>query len=248
MPELPASVRLSLWATAALARQSCSLEEAVERATPDIAEIDAAPAVARLDLWSQLGERVVLVSLPAPGDLVGLPRGGMEFVGAAVDAEECVWSPLIGGALVPTIEAFGPDADRGEIVRWESFDTTPRDVSGLGSIGEVERHLRGVLLQTTDALEGLDAPGWKDGLRDLADRRLAEGRWGLPEQIDARIAGVLRQSATLSTITGTALGTVHDAPSLRTGQERDRLLREAGHAARQALAHATCLAALDLAG
>ena len=44
MPELPASVRLSLWATVALAQQSCSLEEAVERATPDIAEIDARSA------------------------------------------------------------------------------------------------------------------------------------------------------------------------------------------------------------
>lgn len=248
MPELPASIRLSLWATAALAQRSLTLEEAVAHATPDIAEIDAAPAVARLDLWAQLGERVVLVALPAPGDLVGLPRGGMEFVGAALDAQECVWCPLVGGALVPTIEAFGRAEDQGEFVRWEAFATEPRDASGLGSISEVERHLRGVLLQTTDALEGLDAPGWKDGLRDLADRRLAAGSWGLPPQVDARIAGVLRQAATLGTITSTALETVHDAPSLSTGQERSRLLREAGRTARQALAEAACLAALDLAG
>ena len=55
---------------------------------------------------------VVLVALPRPGDLSGMPRGSADLVAAATEAGECVFVPGIGGALVPTIEPSAPRATR----------------------------------------------------------------------------------------------------------------------------------------
>lgn len=250
VPELPASVRFAIWSTLALARRGVDLAEAVDAATPDIPDVDAAAAIARLDLWSQLGERVVLLSLPAPGDLVGLPRGDPEFVGAAVEAGECAWSPLVGGALVPAFETFGPTGDRGEIVRWESYDCAPPPAPVLGQVtaADVERGLRAATIEATEALEGLDVRAWDSGLRDLADERLVSGRWGLPPDVPARLRRVLTQAATIETIATTALEHLHDAPTLAAGEHRSRVLRSVAQQARRALASSACAACLDLAG
>ena len=68
MSTLPASVRLSLWITAAWAGRT-SVPEALAAALPDVD--DVAGDVDRLTLWGELGERVLVAALPRPGPLVG---------------------------------------------------------------------------------------------------------------------------------------------------------------------------------
>lgn len=245
MPELPASVRLALWATAAFSRGEEDLEKVVRAASPDVPDVDLAPAVARLDLWQRFGERVVLVSLPAPGDLVGLPRGGTEFVGAALEAGECAWSPLLGGALVPEFEEFGPSGDTGTLLRWSAHECTPPPVGDDDAVS-AERTLRTLTLEAIRTLEGLDVAHWDAGLRELADERLASGSWGLP-RIDDRARRVIAQAAILETIAGTALDHLHDAPTLAAGEQRAGILREVRREARRALVTGTRAAALALA-
>ena len=80
MPELPASVRLALWTTAAW-NGGPSLEKALAAALPDVDHV--AGDLGRLDLWHDLGERALLVALPAPGDLAGVPSARPEAQGAA---------------------------------------------------------------------------------------------------------------------------------------------------------------------
>lgn len=246
MPELPASVRLALWATEALRSGSVGLEEAVRRATPDVTEVDGAEALARLDLWSQVGERAVFAALPAPGDVAGLPRGA-ELVGAALEAGECVWAPLVGGALVPEFEVVGPVDDQVDVVRWQAYDCSPPPPHTLYPTDPAEagRSLRTALLEATTALETLDMPSWRTELRTLADERLDRGRrgaaarWGLPPEVDDDALTVLTEAATVGIITGTALESVSDATTARAGDERERILRALAAEARRSLAAAT---------
>src|ERR1035437_4055841 len=110
MSVLPVCVRLALWATAAYAGQ-LTVGQAVDRTHPDVDHVSG--DLDRLSLWRDLGERAVLVALPRPGNLSGMPRGSAELIAAATDAGECVYVPGIGAALVPTIENFGLPDDQG---------------------------------------------------------------------------------------------------------------------------------------
>ena len=56
MPELPASVRLSLWVTQAWA-SGASLEKAIGLAMPDVDHV--AGDLAQLGLWRDLGEQAL---------------------------------------------------------------------------------------------------------------------------------------------------------------------------------------------
>src|SRR6476660_3058787 len=104
MPELPASVRLALWTTHAWATGG-RLEDAMRLATPDADHV--AGDLDRLALLRDLGEQALLVALPAPGDLAGLPKAMVEAQGAAADSGECVFVPGIGGMLVPSVSTSG---------------------------------------------------------------------------------------------------------------------------------------------
>ena len=70
--ELPASVRLALWMTARGAASSARRTPS-RRAFPDLDHV--AGDLARLDVWRDLGERALFVALPRPGDISGMPRG-----------------------------------------------------------------------------------------------------------------------------------------------------------------------------
>ena len=134
MTVLPASVRLALWATRALGGE-LDLPTALRLATPDADHVQG--ALARLQLWRDLGERVVLVALPRPGDLTGLPRGVLEFSGAAAEARECVFVPGVGGALVPEVDEFGPEGDQ----------VVDRPVRRLGEVPRRRRRLHGHVVE-----------------------------------------------------------------------------------------------------
>lgn len=248
MSVLPASVRLSLWATAALAG-ALPMEQVMARAVPDADHVTG--DVGRLQLWRDLGEQAVLVALPRPGDLTGMPRGSADFVGAATAAGECVYVPGVGGALVPTIERFGPPGDQGTQVTWTAYDTEPVPVHTLEalSLNEIELRLRQDLMARTQEIDALDAKPWEGrSLRSFADERLGAKAWGLPDGLPRRVRSIVSMSGTVSLVTDIGLVNTGGAVASHTAERRRVLLTDLQWAADRALAAAATIGALQLAG
>jgi hypothetical protein len=242
-------VRLALWTTAAYAGR-LTVEAAVGRAHPDLDHVTG--DLDRLSLWRDLGERAVLVALPRPGNLSGMPRGSAGLVAAATEAGECVYVPGLGGALVPTIEHFGPEDDQGTQVTWTAYDCDPVPTHVLESLslGEIEQAFRQDLLEHTSAIEALDAKPWAGSpFRSMADD-LRISQWGLPDGLPARATAIMTMAATVAV--ATELGLSDQAQSqVLTGAvaERRRLaLTRLDASADTAMAAAATVAALSLAG
>jgi len=249
MSILPACVRLSLWVTAAYAGQ-LTVEQAVARAHPDLDQVTG--DLDRLPLWLDLGERAVLVALPRPGNLSGMPRGSAELVAAATEAGECVYVPGIGGALVPRLEYFGPEGDQGTRVSWSAYDCDPVPVHTLEalSLSEIERIFREDLMEHTRALEALDTKPWAGSLfRTVADE-LSLRQWGLPDGMPPRATKVITMAAMVGV--ATELGLSDQAQSqVLTGsvaEQRRTVLTSLDVSADTAMASTATLAALSLAG
>ena len=242
-------IRLSLWATAAYAGR-LTVQEAVNRAHPDVDHVTG--DLDRLSLWHGLGERAVLVALPRPGNLSGMPRASAELNGAAACAGECVYVPSIGGALVPTIEHFGPAGDQGTQVTWSAYDCDPVPVHTLDalSLSEIEQRFRQELVEHTRALEALDVKPWAGSpFRAMADE-LSIGQWGLPGGIPTRATKIITMAALVGA--ATALGLSDQAQSqVLTGtvaQRRRMALTHLDASADTAMAAAATVAALSIAG
>jgi len=249
MSVLPLSLRLSLWATAAYAGQ-LTVDEAMDQAHPDLDDITG--DLEHLSLWRDLGERAVLVALPRPGNLSGMPRGSAELIAAATDAGECVYVPGIGGALVPVIEHFGPADDLGTRVTWSAYDCDPVPVHTLEalSLSEIEQEFRQVLLEQTQAIENLDAKPWAGNqFRSMADE-LTISQWGMPDGLPSRATRII----TMAALVGVAaeLGLSDQAESqvltVTVAEQRRILLNALDASADQAMAAAATVAALSLAG
>lgn len=248
MPTLPASVRLSLWGTRVLSR-AVEPAAALSLATPDADAVTG--GLADLGLWRDLGERAVLVALPAPGDPTSLPRGSRDFTDAALEAGECVYVPALGGALVPEAGAYGGPGDEGLHVAWTAYETdpVPAHVVDAWSLRDAETSLRSAMLTATERLDALATQPWaSSGLRELVDERVGAGRWGLPDQLGPRACRVIRQAAVLETVAGAGLDHLHDATTRQAGEIRADVLRGLRDDARRALTAATCAAALGLGG
>jgi len=248
MSVLPVSVRLALWATTAYAGQ-LPLEDAVRRAHPDVDHV--AGDVDRLSLWRDFAESAVLVALPRPGNLVGMPRGSAELVAAATEVGECIYVPGVGGALVPTIEDFGPAGDHGTQVTWTAYDADPVPIHVLEalSLGEIEMRFRHELAEATARLDALDAKPWNARLRSLADD-LPASAWGLPTGLPRRAQRIIETAAYIGAATELGL-TVQAESQVLTSQlteQRRRLLTDLDAIADTAMSAAATVAALSLAG
>lgn len=244
---LPVCVRLSLWVTAAWAGH-LDLDEAVRHAMPDVDDVRG--DLARLGLWQDLGERVLGCALPRPGDLTGMPRGAPDFTGAAADAGECVFVPAMGGALVPTIDTYGPDGDVGTQITWDAYDCEPTPVHQLESLQErqIERDLAELVRDATSAFETLDVQPWAGSTaRSHVDSRVRDSEWGLPPGLPGQAHRILVLAGSIGAAVDVAL---EDSPAIGrhdTGTRHALLLRlQAG--ADQALAQATTSCALNLGG
>jgi hypothetical protein len=245
---LPVSVRLALWATAAYAGK-LPLEEVVDRAHPDLDHVTG--DLGRLSLWRDLGERAVLVALPRPGNLSGMPRGSAELIAAATDAGECVYVPGLGGALVPTIEHFGRTGDQGTQVTWTAYDCDPVPTHVLEALSlcDIELRFRQDLLEATALIDALDTKPWDATLRSMADD-LRGGGWGLPPGLPRRAHRVITTAARIGVATELGL-TTHAESQVLTSQlteQRRRLLTDLDAIADTAMAAAATVAALSLAG
>ncbi|WP_406830935.1 hypothetical protein ABEG17_18335 [Pedococcus sp. KACC 23699] len=251
MTELPASVRLSLWITHAWAT-GAPQDAAVRRALPDIDHVDG--DLDRLTVWRELGEQALLVSLPAPGDLAGLPRASADALGAAAAGGEAVFVPALGGMLVPSISSFGNDVrgglDVGTRVDWTAYDSEPvprHRVEALEA-SQLERHLREELRVATEHLDALGGqPFAASAARELADAALG-GRWGLPSGLPGRAAQVIALAGTVGHVVDVALAAGDGALNAATAASRHSLLMRLQRAADHALADATNAACAVLAG
>lgn len=249
MGALPASVRVAVWASAALAGR-LPVERVRLHALPDLDHCSGLEPA--LHLWRDLGERVVLVALPRPGDLTGLPRGPAPFVAAALDAGETVFVPGLGGALVPSIEPFGPAGDQGVQVTWTAYDTDPMPLHRVAevSLGDVELALRREVAELTADLATSGQRPFGAGVAAVEARATAAMRrpWGLPEQVTPRALRVIELAASVTALAEAGLDDRLQAVDSATTQARERLLRRLHDRALAALAAAANVAAQEVAG
>lgn len=247
MAVLPASVRVALWASAAFAGR-VRIEDVAQRALPDLDHCTG--LTTHLGLWRDLGEQVLLVALPRPGDLTGMPTGSPELVTAALDAQEVVFVPGVGGALVPAIETFGPEGDRGWQARWTPFDAdpVPPHVVQAVLLPDVELTLRRESAELTARLAATSGSAVAgEDLERLARRTVAQD-WGVPDGLPPRAVRVIELAGSLTSLAEVGLdGRLHSVDSSGTLQ-RERILQELHDRAARALVAATNVASMHLAG
>lgn len=227
------------------------MDQAVARALPDVDHV--AGDLDRLTLWRQLGEQALLVALPSPGDLTGMPGAAPHAQGVAAEAGECVFVPGLGGMLVPTIAAYGAGGgalDVGTRVDWAGYDADPvprHRVEALES-SQLERHLREEIAAATTHLDAIGGqPFAADAARELADAALG-GRWGLPPGLPPRPARVIALAGTISQVVDVALAAGDGALTATSASTRHTILVRLQRAADHALADATNAACAVLAG
>lgn len=246
MPELPASVRVAAWVTHAWAG-GVTLTQAVERALPDVDHTEG--LVEQLRLWHDLGEAAVLVALPGPGDLAGLPRCGPVATDTAVEAGEALYVAGLGGLLVPSTSTFGSEGARGLRIDWMAHDADPVPPHRIEALepSQLERHLRRTLLTAIDELDIIGGTPWADDLaRDLVDDRLGAD-WALPDALPERARKVIGLAGTVSI--ATELGLRSSGAITAAGDEaRAATLRALRRESERCLADATNAACATMAG
>jgi hypothetical protein len=248
MPALPLSVRFALWATVSV-RGDLDPDDAVASAHVDVDDVSGEPA-GRLELWRDFGESAVLVALPRPGDLTGMPVAGPDGAGAAADAGECVFVPGMGGLLVPTISAFGPEGDEGTAVDWGAYDSepVPRHRLEALSLRELDHELAEAVRDGSATLEAVDGLPWSAQPREHTERRLEMRTWGVPPETSPRALRVMLTAARVAIIVDEGLR-LAATPSLdvHSSGRREAGLRSLQSVADRALAGASNLAAMELA-
>lgn len=247
MPDLPASVRVALWASAAF-NAAADLDSVAFKALPDIDDISGLHAC--LTLWRDVGERVVLVALPRPGHLAGMPSGPVEMTTAAQEVQEVVFVPGLGGALVPEISSYGPDGDRGWRADWTAYpsDPMPQHVVQAMSVADVELRLRTSVAELTSHLEMIPGSTMAGAAAEVFARRRVSTSWGMPEGVPSRCARVIALAGSVITLSDIGLADGMQSVNSASTQSREVLLRRLHDEAAAALAVATNVAAMHFAG
>ncbi|MGB3259142.1 MAG: hypothetical protein WBG89_01235 [Ornithinimicrobium sp.] len=247
MPELPASVRVALWASAAFNGQA-DLEGAAAHALSDLDDISGLTPTLRL--WRDVGERVVLVALPRPGHLGGMPSGPIEMTAAAQEAQEMVFVPGLGGASIPQIHEYGPEDDLGWRASWTPFpsDPMPQHVVAGMSVADVELRLRTTLAELTAHLEMKPGSPMAGAAAEVFARRRVSASWGMPNGMPTRAARVIELAGSVITLSDIGLHDSMQSVDSSSTQGRERVLRELHDEAAGALTVATNVAAMHFAG
>lgn len=261
--ELPRSVRLAAWGTAALAGAvpipaavaavtGDDEPHGVELATPERGLSETRPdgvpgpdgLAGLLVAWRAAGVTGLRVVLPVPGDVLGLP-GPAAFNRLALQAEECVLTAAPPGGpawgAVPVVTEFGSRWEPGRQVTWAVQAVTPRPATDGGTLAEAERALREALAEATHVLDRLDVASWRDdaGAR-IAGLRQGEGlpAGALPPSAPARSVRVLGTALNLRAIV--ALATEDDGGAVTgyAATARRDALRSLDTASRRATAAA----------
>ncbi len=256
MPALPLSVRFALWATTALRTGPAAALDvgvAVAAAHPDLDHVTGDPG-ARIELWRDFGESAVLVALPRPGDLTGMPHTGLDASGAAATAGECVFVAGMGGLLVPTISTFGPVDDEGRQAQWSAYDSepVPRYQLEALSLRDLDRELAQAVRDGADALEAVEGRPWSSAPREDTERRLgsrAMTRLGVPDDTSPRALRAMLSAARVGVIVDEGLRLAATPTlDLYSSGRREMGLRSLQTVADRVLAGAANLAVMELAG
>jgi hypothetical protein len=248
--ELPASVRLALWVTASW-RGDVTTTEALQRSFPDLDHV--AGDLRRLDVWHDLGERALFVALPRPGDLSRMPKGSPAASAHAAESGECVFVAGIGGVLVPTLSEFGPDGDVGYRADWTAYeaDPIPRHRLEMLDLREIERGLLQSLRAHTDRFEAVGGHPWGPEARAEAESDLDASIWGVPEGTPGRALRLMSLASKVSRLaqrTAGLTGLGSSGVDAGTTTTRELLLRDLAADADTALADATNVAVMSVAG
>lgn len=207
--------------------------------------------IAPLTAWRDLGEPAVLVGLPRPGALRGLPSGSPELVAAATAAQECVLAPGLGSVLVPTLETFGPEGDQGWAAHWASFDAQPVPVHQVEALdlNQTELVLRQELAGLTEELVRVGAPplAAQEGMQQ-ARRRMSSGHgpWGLPGALPPRVLRVIDLAGSVLALADAGLEPGQESVDVSSTGRRSVLLARLRDLATSALEDATNVGALHL--
>jgi hypothetical protein len=176
---LPASVRLAWWGTAWL-RGHVVADELIDAVTGGDAVhlLGSDPLVAGLGALRVGGADAVGAAFPADGDLVGL-GGPAAFNGAALEAGEAV---LVLDAASFVVTGLVPERV-GAAVTWQPM---PAERRQLPDLGEADRELRTVLLESAETLARLEVARWRpevaDRLMNLRHRARIATPPGVPER------------------------------------------------------------------
>lgn len=254
MTELPASVRLALWVTAAWKGDSPSLtvEQAVERAHPDIDHV--AGDLDRLALWHELGEQALFVALPRSGDLTSLPGMSSHVRDLAVESGEAVYAAGLGSVLIPRTSTFGSATDSGWRIDWSAHDADPVPTHRIEQldIGTIERDLKAGLADLTTRLEEVGAPSWAStaSTASMAAAMDSAAEWAVPD-LPPRVRRTIGLAADIGTVVNAAHAGDHvtsGAVTAASATGREWLLRDVAALADRALAQATNVGVMTLAG
>jgi hypothetical protein len=236
--ELPASVRLALWVTAAW-RGDVATKEALARAFPDVDHV--------------AGDLALFVALPRPGDTSRMPPGSVEAAAHAVVAGECVYVAGLGGVLVPTLTEFGPAGDVGLRLDWTAYeaDPVPRHRLEMLDLRVIERELATRLHEHASGFESVGGHPWGPQARAEAEADLDTALWGIPARTSGRALRLMALASNVSrmahrTASLTALGS--GGVDAGTAHARSVRLRDLGADADAALGDATNVAVMSIAG
>jgi hypothetical protein len=197
---------LAAWASAWVAGR-VSLDQVVDAVTGDDAphrvaglRVDVLPLHELLATWRRAGEPV-LVALPAPGDVRGVP-GPAPFRAAALDAGEAV----AGGGLgaVPEITDYAPSSNPTTVV-WQvhAVEPVPPDPQ---SVPDAQYELTTAIRECASALVSADVSGAMDGIAEpLQDARRAGDVVNLPPGFPSRAVALLSQAERLQAVLDLAL-------------------------------------------
>lgn len=171
----------------------------------------------------------------------------------AAQAGECVHVAGIGGILVPTQSEFGPEGDTGIRIDWTAYDAdpTPRHRLEMLDLRQIERQLQERMRQHSEQLETTAGHPWDRQTRADAEAALRHAAWGLPDRVPVTALRVIATAAAASDLATraaslTAFGS--HGVDVPTAGRREQLLRALGSDSDSALAQATNVAVMALAG
>jgi hypothetical protein len=229
---LPLSARFALWFSAWLegtaslddARDAIVADDAAHDVTGLPGEASTQPLIVALGRLRNQGATGAGVSLPVPGDPLGLAGPGA-FNAEVLDAGEGVVVEGASLGLVPHRAGAG--------VVWACHPAEPR--RQLPDPSEAESSLRQALLRTTETLADLDVARWRPEVADelMALRRAAD--FAFPDAMSPRAVRLASLATRCRSIVELALEDDGASITAREADERRQALAPLDHAARRGL-------------
>lgn len=230
---LPASVRLAWWGTAWL-RGHVVADELIDAVVDDdathlLGDLDSPPdaLVSGLGALRARGADAMGAALPAEGQLAGLGGPGA-FNAAALEAGEAV---VVLDAAAFVLTGLVPDRV-GAAVTWRPMPAERRQVP---DVGEADRELRTVLLESAETLARLEVARWRPEVADRLMNLRHRPRLNTPPGVPPRCADLAARGLQALQIADLALEDDGGALTAHDAEARRSAVAPLGRAGRRAL-------------